>query len=113
MRKRVQVLRDERDALLEKGNQVVPIQAIFRAFMTRKRDKLVRVSLREVPLLLPLLNSKQQPRPSYVVFQMFKKERSPGYCCGGVALSGQTVYDTGGRAAKPLPRLLSLECCQS
>ncbi|CAM9289945.1 unnamed protein product, partial [Sphacelaria rigidula] len=54
VRKRVQVLRDERDALLEKGNQVVPIQAIFRAFMTRKRDKLVR------PAIEGLLDDREQ-----------------------------------------------------
>lgn len=45
VRLRVQVLREERLALLAKGSQATPIQAIFRGFVTRKNDKLVRVSL--------------------------------------------------------------------
>lgn len=49
VRTRVQVLREERLALLAKGSQAVPIQAIFRGFVTRKTDQLVRVSLPRVP----------------------------------------------------------------
>lgn len=92
VRKRVEVLRKERDALLEKGNKVVPVQAMFRAFITRKRDKLVQVSSRRVLLLLTLLSSKQQSKLFHVIFQMPKRKSAPGCCSSGVALRQDKQY---------------------
>lgn len=40
---RVNILREKKRALLAKGNRAVPIQAIFRGFMTRRDDKLLGV----------------------------------------------------------------------
>lgn len=45
VRQRVNILREERRALLAKGNRTVPIQAIFRGFMTRRDDKLLGVRI--------------------------------------------------------------------
>ena len=45
VRQRVKILREEKRALLAKGNRTVPIQAIFRGFITRRDDKLLGVRM--------------------------------------------------------------------
>eukprot|EP00752_Nemacystus_decipiens_P010136 g9032.t2 len=54
VRQRVNILREEKHALLAKGNRAVPIQAVFRGFVSRRDDKLIG------PAIDRMLEERQQ-----------------------------------------------------